>query len=538
MTRRRREVGSAHRRLSAPAALGAALTLALAVSGCAPVLDASWTPPQWPDTALEVVDGPLAPLAADALGAAVQSDRVRSAALGVQARYASVPGPAGAALYDAVSGVVRAAIDARTAATGIRYAPEVGALGAGLGTRTCVPGSTGVPVEELLADPALAGPSASGSATVVCDIVWAQGGFFGQRLRTVLVGGDGAVADTRQLLYLDTATGEVRAAGDIWQPDAAAALAGEIVETSRRAAGSLSLLPVDDPDVLDAIIRALGSTTPSPEGGMQFTLAAGFTSPRLSELGVEPTAEPLTIRVPPARAESLLTDFGRALSASTGQEYTGPRVQSPADIRVDCSLTPCVSLTYDDGPSSLTPRLLDVLRDAGAPATFFVLGQYASGSPDTVRRAAAEGHEIGNHTWNHPSLPDLTAEQVRGQLDRTQALLRELSGQPVAFFRPPYGAYTNAVLAAAGQPAILWSVDTRDWAGPADDVLLDRAIAGPSPGGIVLFHDTHERSVRLAPDIIAGLRDRGFSFATLSELFGERLPASGAWRSAASPPAG
>src|SRR5690606_34837292 len=96
----------------------------------------------------------------------------------------------------------------------------------------------------------------------------------------------------------------------------------------------------------------------------------------------------------------------------------------------------------------------------------------------------------------------------------------------------PYGEYDERVLRVAGLPAILWTVDTRDWAGPADEVLLQRSIDEPNPGGIVLFHDIHERTVRLAPEIIAGLRDRGFTMVTLRQLFDGNLPTSGAWRSA------
>ena len=125
-----------------------------------------------------------------------------------------------------------------------------------------------------------------------------------------------------------------------------------------------------------------------------------------------------------------------------------------------------MALTLDDGPSDLTPQFLDVLRDEQSAATFFMLGQNAASHPDTVRRVAAEGHQIGNHTWSHSYLTELTKEQIEDELGRTAALLRELSGQPVGTFRPPGGFIDEDVVAIAGEPAVLWSVDTRDWRSP------------------------------------------------------------------------
>ena len=99
-------------------------------------------------------------------------------------------------------------------------------------------------------------------------------------------------------------------------------------------------------------------------------------------------------------------------------------------------------------------------------------------------------------------------------------------------FRPPYGEFTPRVLAAAGMPAILWDIDTNDWQGPADDVLIARAVEQPCAGSIVLLHDVHAVTARTAGAVLDGLLDRGFQLVTVRQLFGGELPTSGSWRRA------
>lgn len=515
-------------RAAACAMLAAIVVIA---SGCAPAVDEGWVPPQWPQSRLAVVAEPPAPL--DATGfAGLEPQRLRNDGVGVQARFAYLPGASASAsaFNDVVDDVVRQAIGAQSAATGVAYAPEPST---GLADRGCVAGSTTMAADALLADPATGAPNANGT-TVVCDLVIASGPFLGLRLR-VVSGGEGTiVSDTSTTLYVDTATGEIVRAAELWTDSAADVLGSQIVEALVRDAGSLSLRPaaVAEPEQLARLVVALGTTVPTPGGDLVFTVAPGFSTAALSDLGVPATSEPLAVSVPADVAADVLTPFGARLSAGAGLEYTGPQPTGAAAVRPSCDLVPCIALTYDDGPSGLTPGLLDILLEDRAAATFYMLGQYAAGAPDTVRRVAAEGHEVGNHTWNHPRLPELTDDEIARQLGRTATLLRSLSGQPVATFRPPYGEFSARVLAVAGQPAMIWTVDTRDWAGPPDDALIRSAVDGATPGGIILFHDTHERTIRVTPEVLAGLRDRGFTMVTVTQLFGGDLPASGAWRAA------
>lgn len=516
------------------AALGA-FALVASVTACAPGADPDWSPPQWPAAELTVISA--APAAVDPTTVAgLAGQRLRNDEVGVQARFAYLPGPGATAFNDRVDALVRGAVDARSGAVGVHYRPTAFAPGAGLADRGCVVGSTERPAAEVLADAAL-GPVGGAGTAVVCDVVAAAGPLVAERVRIVTGGPDGVSSDESTILYGDAATGSVVTASELWAEGAAAELGSDIVEALRRDAGALSLTASDGSGDAQraAIEAALATTLPSPDGGLVITIASGFTTPELTELGLQATTAPLTVEIPRATAERVVSDAGMALLEAAGQPYAGP-ADVPAGLdRVDCSLVPCAALTYDDGPGGPTGALLDTLRTTDTTATFYMLGGNASRDPDMVRRVAAEGHELGSHTWNHPQLPKLDDAAVARQVGDTRTLLQQLSGQPVATFRPPYGEYDARVLALAGVPAILWTVDTRDWEKPADDVLTQRGVTEVHPGGIILFHDIHDNSVRVAPAVIAGLRDRGFSLVTVSQLFGGQPPASGAWRGAPQP---
>lgn len=182
-----------------------------------------------------------------------------------------------------------------------------------------------------------------------------------------------------------------------------------------------------------------------------------------------------------------------------------------------------VALTFDDGPSSYTPGFLAVLRSKHAHATFFEIGQEIPGRESTMRRMLAEGHEVGNHTTHHGSLPgywDMAA---------TNALIRAATHFQPCLFRPPGGALNSSVVEAAkraGMRTILWDVDPTDWASPGAGAVHDRVVGAVGPGSIVLMHDGGgDRSGTLAalPTVIDALRARGYRFATVSQLLGNRL---------------
>lgn len=148
------------------------------------------------------------------------------------------------------------------------------------------------------------------------------------------------------------------------------------------------------------------------------------------------------------------------------------------------------ALTFDDGPHPVyTPRLLDILERHGARATFFMVGKSASMHPDLVRRVAQAGHAIGNHSWNHQSLPLISSRERRAQM---RACERALAPHSQRLLRPPYGHQTVASLFDAwclGYRVIAWSLHAYDWLDHDASWMADRLVDQITPGCVVLLHD-------------------------------------------------
>jgi peptidoglycan/xylan/chitin deacetylase (PgdA/CDA1 family) len=186
---------------------------------------------------------------------------------------------------------------------------------------------------------------------------------------------------------------------------------------------------------------------------------------------------------------------------------------------------PCVALTFDDGPHpTLTPQLLDLLKANGIRATFYPIGYRVARYPQLVARIAAEGHEIGNHTWSHPSLFGHSDGSVLHQVDRASEAVRAATGRTPVTMRPPYGNFHPRqrlmLHRSRGLPTVLWSVDPEDWRRPGSAVVASRIVSASHPGDVVLAHDIHGATVRAMPSTLAGLKSRGFRFVTVSELIG------------------
>lgn len=203
-----------------------------------------------------------------------------------------------------------------------------------------------------------------------------------------------------------------------------------------------------------------------------------------------------------------------------------PKVPPPG-ARVSYSsvniTAPFVAMTFDDGPHpSLTPRLLDILKQRNIKATFYVVGKNAQLYPNIIRRMLAEGHEIGNHTWDHPSLSSISELKAREQMTKTARAVSNVSGYHMRTMRPPYGA-TNQYIKEwmhrdYGYPTIIWTVDPLDWKRPGASVVTSRILAGARPGAIILAHDIHAGTIDAMPNTFDGLLSRGFKFVTVSQL--------------------
>jgi peptidoglycan-N-acetylglucosamine deacetylase len=178
-----------------------------------------------------------------------------------------------------------------------------------------------------------------------------------------------------------------------------------------------------------------------------------------------------------------------------------------------------LALTFDDGPNpTWTPRLLDILSGSNVRATFFLVGRFAETEKALVQRVLEAGHLIGNHTWNHPDLSRTPSARVKDELHRTNDILAQITGQPIRYFRPPYGARRPAVLHTAremGLVPVLWNAMTCDWKEPSAERIaqkLARKIDANERHGsatTIVLHDGHHKSLSA---------DRGPSVSAAAQL--------------------
>jgi polysaccharide deacetylase family sporulation protein PdaB len=184
-----------------------------------------------------------------------------------------------------------------------------------------------------------------------------------------------------------------------------------------------------------------------------------------------------------------------------------------------------IALTFDDGPHpEVTPRVLDILRSQGVRATFFVLGNKVKQYPEIARRIVAEGHQIANHSYSHPSFTKIKPRSLDKQVKETTAVIESITGVTPTSIRPPYGALNDRVILSLleghGLNIIMWNVDPQDWRKPGIDVVVDRVVSQTKPGAIILLHDIHKPTAEALPSILTNLASRGYSFATVDQLLG------------------
>ena len=194
---------------------------------------------------------------------------------------------------------------------------------------------------------------------------------------------------------------------------------------------------------------------------------------------------------------------------------------APAEVTLDSP--PLVALTFDDGPrSSTTGPLLDGLALREVPATFFLVGNRIPGNEDLVRRMAAEGHQIGIHTYDHVELKGLSRQDFDLQVGKTRALITQLVGEGNYWLRPPYGLMDRQADQWCGGPVILWSVDPEDWKDDDIDRIVAAVVEHVSNGDIILLHDLFPSSAQAALRVVDTLLARGCCFVTVEQLMAER----------------
>lgn len=246
-------------------------------------------------------------------------------------------------------------------------------------------------------------------------------------------------------------------------------------------------------------------------GRYQVILPRAAVAPWLSGFGERVQAQALS--------PSGTLDLGAPAAKAPEPEASAHEASALGADTTDCSKVRCIALTFDDGPAvPETATLLGHLAQYKARATFFVVGQNAAAHPEILRAQAEAGHEVGNHSWNHPDLTRLTAAEVDSQLQRTSAAIEAATGKEPTLFRPPYGAINDAVKSATDLSPVLWDVDPEDWKYRDAARVAQTVITQAGANDVVLLHDIHPTSVAAVPEILRTLTAQGYHFVTVSHL--------------------
>ncbi|OAH15437.1 polysaccharide deacetylase family protein [Streptomyces jeddahensis] len=188
-----------------------------------------------------------------------------------------------------------------------------------------------------------------------------------------------------------------------------------------------------------------------------------------------------------------------------------------------------VGLTFDDGPSTNTPALLNALKQNGLRATMFNQGQNAAANPSQVRAQVDAGMWVANHSYTHPHLTQLSQAQIDSEISRTQQAIANAGGGTPKLFRPPYGETNSTVKSVAakyGLTEIIWDVDSQDWNGASTDAIV-QAAARLTDGQIMLMHDWSANALAAIPRIAQGLASRGLCAGMISPGTGRAVAPDG-----------
>jgi len=197
---------------------------------------------------------------------------------------------------------------------------------------------------------------------------------------------------------------------------------------------------------------------------------------------------------------------------------------------LSCSVVKCVALTFDDGPGPYTDRLLQILKDNDAKATFFLIGNKVAANPAGAKRIADAGMEFGNHTWEHPNMTTIPPEDIAAQFSRANDAITAATGRTPSLWRPAGGLSDPVVRETAGRfglAEILWDVIPFDWINDSNTgATRYMLMTYIKPGSVVLFHDTYSSTVDLIYQFIPVLKANGYRLVTVTELLGPRAPGS------------
>jgi peptidoglycan-N-acetylglucosamine deacetylase len=185
-----------------------------------------------------------------------------------------------------------------------------------------------------------------------------------------------------------------------------------------------------------------------------------------------------------------------------------------------------VAITFDDGPNPVyTPQILDIFSKAKGKATFFMIGEQMTNHPEVVKHVADQGHEIGNHTFTHPKLSQLSVEDCREEIDQTEKLIEEMTGQRPVVFRPPYLDYNQDTVSIVQQKGYSMigalNLEAQDWEQPGVEHILEKSRDVVKNGGILIFHDgfgDRSQTIEAVRMLVSELTSQDYQLVTVSEL--------------------
>jgi peptidoglycan/xylan/chitin deacetylase (PgdA/CDA1 family) len=261
-----------------------------------------------------------------------------------------------------------------------------------------------------------------------------------------------------------------------------------------------------------------------------FVVVVCFTSnaPAKAQLPPHPASQAAVVVEPQPVIQSMNATETPVPAPTPAPAPAAPRKPTYNSCNVESNT---VAMTFDDGPHpKLTPKLLDLLKERGIKATFFVIGKCVAENPDIAKRIVDEGHEIANHSWSHPQLTKLSPPAFAAEIAQTNDAIEKATGIRPVVMRPPYGAInptlTKRLNEEYGLSVIIWSVDPLDWKIRKSDHVSSHIIKNAAPGAIILAHDIHASTVDAMPATLDALQSKGFKFATVSELIAMDRPAA------------
>ena len=207
------------------------------------------------------------------------------------------------------------------------------------------------------------------------------------------------------------------------------------------------------------------------------------------------------------------------IQAVNSQNAVSEQAEEKSELEHEEELPPRVALTFDDGPHRIyTKNLLDGLRERGVKATFFVVGENIPGNEDLIRQMEADGHLIGNHTYDHADISKLSDEENCRELQKTSDLVKEITGHGTAYVRPPFGNWKDTMDCRVTMISVKWTIDTLDWKSKNVTEIIGKVMQQISDHDIILMHDYYETSVEAALQIVDRLQQEGYEFVTVEDL--------------------